>query len=72
MTDEPTIWPQEPIWHHARVVWWAVLLREWGYRGRLPTWATVRCTATWPMEYCQCHMYRLDWGQATWEGETHA
>jgi hypothetical protein len=65
----PTIWPCEPIWHHETLRGWAVLLRQWGYRGRLPTWAIRRCYAHWPMEFCQCHLYRLQWAQASWQGE---
>jgi hypothetical protein len=66
--DEPLIWPIEPLWHHDTLRSWAVRLRQWGYTGRLPTWARVRCTAHWPMERCACGMYRLSWAHATWEG----
>jgi hypothetical protein len=66
---EPLIWPLEPIWHHETLRGWAVLLRHLGYRGGLPPSAVRRCRATWPMERCQCHMYRLRWAQASWEGE---
>ena len=68
----PTIWPHETVWHHETLRWWAVLLRACGYTGRLPRWAVRRCTATWPMEMCQCHLYRISWAQASWEGDDHA
>jgi hypothetical protein len=70
--SRPTIWPQGPIWHHTRVRWWAVLLRQLGLMTSLPPWAMWRCTAVWPRGVCGCGMYSLDWSQATWEGEDNA
>lgn len=49
------------VWEHPRLVWWAVQLRVWGYRGRLPGWAVVPCKAVYPAPICQCGAYRMDW-----------
>lgn len=48
-------------WSHEHVVWWAVLLRRWGYCGHLPRWAVHTCTAVYPAEFCVCGLYRMQW-----------
>jgi hypothetical protein len=48
-------------WHHTPLRWWGALLRQWGYRGRLPGWAWTTCEAVFPMPSCRCKMYQLVW-----------
>jgi hypothetical protein len=63
--------PQSPgVWQHPRLVWWAVCLREHGYRGRVPTWALRWCWCWYPAPTCRCQMYRVLWtDQEVLDGE---
>jgi hypothetical protein len=48
-------------WQHPHLRWWAYWLLRLGYRGRLPGWSRVTCTATAPMPQCPCGLYALQW-----------
>jgi len=57
----PLVYPPTPSWAHERLVWWAALVRTWGYTQPLPAWTRRPCVAAWPDTHCPCGMYRVSW-----------